>query len=333
MNHAARIFLGASVSKKSLESARESTLVDVKEPGRAYTSFAWRLILSAVIATGGIAVSSPAVVIGAMLIAPLMSPMLGTTLAVALGDARAAVRTFLITVAGAAACIAVAIAVAAIIPVGIDTGSNAEILSRTSPRLADLVIALASGLMASVAVLRDDIPDALPGVAIAAAIVPPLCVVGCSLYAGDLVSAAGSSLLFLANYFAIQVSGFLLFLAVGVGKEGRSGRVRETKKARAAWIASVFAGIVLVSVPLALTSLDAVQRNAEEVKVREVAAEWLEGSDYRVASIQVSNSRIEIRIAGSGAEPSTDKLRDMLRGEAVDDLPLRIMRLDEKVLE
>ena len=333
MNHAARIFLGASVSEESLESARESTLVNVKESERTYTSFAWRLVFSAIIATGGIAVSSPAVVIGAMLIAPLMSPMLGTTLAVALGDVRAALRTFLVTAAGAAACIAVAIAVAAIIPVDIDTGSNTEILSRTSPRLADLIIALASGLMASVAVMRDDIPDALPGVAIAAAIVPPLCVVGCSLYAGDMASAAGAAVLFLANYFAIQVSGFLLFLAVGIGKEGRSGRARETKRARTAWLASVIVGIILVSVPLALASLDMVQRNAEEVKMREVAAEWLEGSGYRIASIQVSNTWVEMKIAGSGTEPSVDRLRDMLKDEAVGDLPLRIMRLDEVVLK
>lgn len=332
MNHAARIFLGASVSEKGLDGARKSTLVNVGDPKRAYSSFWWRLVLSAVIATGGIAVSSPAVVIGAMLIAPLMSPMLGTTLAVALGDARAALRTFVITVAGAAACIVAAIAVSAIIPVDIDTGSNTEILARVSPRLADLIIALASGLMASIAVLRDDIPDALPGVAIAAAIVPPLCVVGCALYAGDLSSAAGATVLFLANYLAIQMSGFLFFLAVGVRRKRTDLSDGEMKVRRTAWLASVLVGIALISIPLAITSFDAVQRNTDKATVRNVATEWLEGSSYRIASINVDDARIELRIAGTGAEPSPEKLQNMLHDKGIVDVPLRLSRLDEVTL-
>lgn len=329
MNHAARIFLGTSVSDESLDSARESTLVNVDDPKRAYSSFWWRLVLSAVIATGGIAVSSPAVVIGAMLIAPLMSPMLGTTLAVALGDVGAALRTLLVTVAGAAACIAVAIAVAAVIPVDIDTQSNTEILSRVSPRLADLVIALASGLMASIAVLRDDIPDALPGVAIAAAIVPPLCVVGCALYAGDLASAAGAMVLFLANYLAIQMSGFLFFLAVGVRRKHTELSEGGVKGRRAAWLASVLVGIVLICIPLAITSFDAVQRNTDKATVRDVAAEWLEGSSYRIASIKVDDARIDLGIAGTGAEPSPEKLQGMLCDRGLGDLPVRLSRIEE----
>lgn len=332
MNYAARLFLGGPVSSEGLESARESTLVSVKDPARAYTSFAWRLVLSAVIATGGIAVSSSAVIIGAMLIAPLMSPMLGTTLAVALGDARAAVRTFFITLAGTAAGVLVAIAVAAIIPVGIDTGANAEILSRVSPRLADLVIALASGLMASIAVMRDDIPDALPGVAIAAAIVPPLCVVGCSLYAGDMASAAGAALLFLANYFAIQISGFLFFLIIGIGSQRRSRYAREKKRARALWLTAVVVGVVLVSVPLTLASLDIVQRNNDEIRARNVAAEWLEGSGYRIKSIDIDDGQIDMQIAGSGEEPSLEKLKSLLAAEDVPDVSLRVIRLEEKTL-
>ncbi len=332
MNHAARIFLGAPISEKGLDGARESTLVNMSDPKRAYSSFWWRLALSAIIATGGIAVSSPAVVIGAMLIAPLMSPMLGTTLAVALGDVRAALRTFLITVAGAAACIVAAIAVAAIIPVDIDTGTNTEILARVSPRLADLIIALASGLMASIAVLRDDIPDALPGVAIAAAIVPPLCVVGCALYGGDTASAAGAMVLFLANYFAIQMSGFLFFLVVGVGRKQAGRHNDEMKGRRAVWLASVLVGIALISAPLAITSFDAVQRNADKATVRDVATEWLEGSSYRIASIKVDDARIDLGIAGTGVEPSPEKLQSMLRDEGLGDLSLRLSRLDEVTL-
>lgn len=331
MSPAARIFLGHRLSQEIIDKASLSTLVSIGAPARDYTSFTWRLVLSAVIATGGIAVSSSATVIGAMLIAPLMSPMLGTTLAIALGNNRAALRTFLITVVGAAACVGVSVLVAAATPVGIDTSSNAEVLSRASPRLTDLIIALASGLMAAIAVLREDIPDALPGVAIAAAIVPPLCVVGCSLYAGDLSAASGAFLLFLANYFAIQITSVLFFLAAGVASF-RSRHAGQSRAKRIAWIAAIAVGVVLVSTPLTYASIGIIKGDALEAQAKDVASEWLEGSGYRISSIKVDNDRVSVEIAGTGAAPETSKLKSMLEDEGMENPSLRVRRLHEESL-
>ena len=72
-------------------------------------------------------------------------------------------RTLGVTAAGVAACVAVAFAVALVIPVEVNTATNSEVLARTSPRLVDLVVAFAAGLIAAVALVRDDIPDAVPG--------------------------------------------------------------------------------------------------------------------------------------------------------------------------
>ena len=83
--------------------------------------------------------------------------------------------------------------------------TNSQVLARVSPRLVDLIIALASGFVAALASVRSDIPDAVPGIAISASIVPPLCVVGAALYEGAPDAALGAFLLFITNYVAIHI--------------------------------------------------------------------------------------------------------------------------------
>jgi uncharacterized hydrophobic protein (TIGR00271 family) len=92
---------------------------------------------------------------------------------------------------------------------------TAEILSRTSPNVLDLLVALLSGAAAAYAVSRSQLAAALPGVAIAAALVPPLCVVGYGLGTGQFDIALGSSLLFVTNLAAIVVAAAAIFLLLG----------------------------------------------------------------------------------------------------------------------
>ncbi|MFR4999894.1 MAG: DUF389 domain-containing protein [Slackia sp.] len=99
MNAFARFLAGGSISQEALSCALRDSLVAVDAPLRQYSSFFLRLALAAVIAAGGIAAGSSAVVIGAMLIAPLMSPILGTALATVTGRPKSAVRTLGVTVA------------------------------------------------------------------------------------------------------------------------------------------------------------------------------------------------------------------------------------------
>ncbi|HEY7101840.1 MAG TPA: DUF389 domain-containing protein, partial [Mycobacteriales bacterium] len=139
------------------------------------------LVLAAVIAT--------ATVIGAMIVAPLMTPILGIVLAMVLNDRRNLLRSIAMVVAGACVVVALGYLIGLAIPEPVTAATDSQVASRVSPRLVDLLAALATGAVGSVALIRSDISDTLPGVAIAISLVPPLSVVGLTLRA-DLTAAA-----------------------------------------------------------------------------------------------------------------------------------------------
>ncbi len=322
-----RVLAGGRVDTVTLEEARRDSLVVVNDPWRQYSSFFWRLALAAVVATGGIAAASTAVVIGAMLIAPLMSPMLGCALAIVSGRPRAAVRTLLVTVAGVALCIGIAAAVGAVAPVSVNTATNQEVLARVTPRLIDLMVALASGMMAALALVRDDIPDAVPGIAISASLVPPLCVVGVALQAGDIEAARGSMLLFVANFFAIQLMCCAVFAALGLGRRVRSERAG---RMRAAWYALTAVGALMVAVPLAVTSWNVIEASAQERAVAEITVAWLEDSEYRLRVFDMEDGVLSIEIAGVGRAPSPARLAEELDEAQVGVEELRVIPVAER---
>jgi uncharacterized hydrophobic protein (TIGR00271 family) len=175
------------------------------------------IVFSAGIAALGLVLNSPAVIIGAMLISPLMGPIMAAGLALAAGDLYLALKAL----ANIAASISLAIIFSALIvwllPFHSITG---EILARTNPTLLDLGVALFSGLAGSVAVCRYGGVEGvttLPGVAIAVALMPPLCTVGFGLGSGaNTRIMGGAGLLFLTNLVAIVASAFAVFLAVGM---------------------------------------------------------------------------------------------------------------------
>ena len=170
------------------------------------------IFLSSVIATLGLLQNSGAVIIGAMLVAPLMSPILAMGMGMAVGESVTVRLGFESTLKGMVTAVVVGAVIVLISPLDAPT---AEILARTSPNVLDLMVALASGAAAGYAVSRKEVAAALPGVAIAAALVPPLCVVGYGIGVSQLDIAAGALLLFLTNLTAIVFAAALTFLALG----------------------------------------------------------------------------------------------------------------------
>lgn len=327
MNRISATLLGGKFDAGAFEDAKRSTFVAVDDPRRQYSSFYLRLVAAAVIATAGIAENSTAAVIGAMLVAPLMSPMLGTTLAATIGRPRDAVRTLLQTALGTAVAIASAIVVTAIIPVAVDMSTNPQVLSRTSPRLVDLVIALASGFIAALASMRRDIPDAVPGIAISASIVPPLCVVGAAIYERSFDAAAGAFLLFFTNFVAIQVMGAIVFLLMGLGAK-RYASIEGHR--RLAWYGALAVGTAVVFALLANTSAGIVRQNAQTRTAQEVVSAWADGTGYRVASFSLSSGDLQVEIAGEGAEPSIERLDFNLEKAGVDVESLSVSVVEER---
>lgn len=192
------------------------------------------LAFSAGIATLGLVLNSPAVVIGAMLISPLMGPIIAAGLALAAADLYLGIKSFLNLLASIGAAIAISALVVWLLPLHNPT---AEILSRTRPNLLDLGVALLSGLAGSLLAFRRTNgagTSALPGVAIAVALMPPLCASGFGIGIGfqwPIVSGAG--LLFLTNLAAIISAAFVVFLSVRMDARDVRARIDDLVLERA----------------------------------------------------------------------------------------------------
>lgn len=173
-----------------------------------------QLILAMGIATLGLALGSTAVVIGAMLIAPLMGPIVELGMGLTLGSPVMTIRAFGRASASIVAVIAGAAFLTLLLPF---QEINPEIASRTSPTALDLFIAIFVALAAALTTVRSssDTTSAAAGTAIGIALVPPLCVIGFGIGIRDADVAGGATLLFVTNLTAILLVAVLSFLVVG----------------------------------------------------------------------------------------------------------------------
>jgi uncharacterized hydrophobic protein (TIGR00271 family) len=181
--------------------------------------FFFMLAASGVIATFGLLSNSAAVIIGAMIVAPLMNPIVSLAFGGVDGNRVLIFRSLLTIVIGTIVIVTMAFLVSELIGWKL---AGSELIARMSPSLLDLGIAVAAGAAAAFAYTRPGVSSALAGIAIAVALVPPLCTVGIALslghkagtdigFAMGTVSARGPFLLYLTNIFGIVLSASLIF--------------------------------------------------------------------------------------------------------------------------
>ena len=169
-------------------------------------------VLAAVIASHGLLLNSTAVVIGAMIIALLLGPIVGIALALVDADIRLLRQALMAEVGGIAIVFGVSFLIGRLYP---DVPIRGAILSRTAPNIMDLVIALAGGAAGAYASISPRVSVSVVGVAIATALVPPLCVCGITLARGETALAGGSFILFLTNLVAIQLASSAVLALAG----------------------------------------------------------------------------------------------------------------------
>ncbi|MBF2002526.1 MAG: DUF389 domain-containing protein [Synechococcales cyanobacterium M58_A2018_015] len=223
-------------------------------------SFYVLLSLSGAIATFGLLANSAATIIGAMIVAPLMGPILGIAFSVVMGNRRLLKRSLLSVVTGVLLVILIGLAICRL------TGLNTltpEIQGRTAPTLLDLGVALAAGTAGAYAKSRRDISDALPGVAIAVALVPPLSVVGIGIAYRLPTVTGGSLLLFLTNLVGIIFSGSAVFLLQRYGSIARAKR----------GLIVAFTSLAVLAIPLGLSFQDLVVEQRIRDELRRIVAE------------------------------------------------------------
>src|SRR3990172_5209327 len=201
-------------------------LRDASEPDFDYFVL---VLLSCAIATFGLLIDSAATIIGAMLVAPLMSPILGLGLASIRGDTVLLRNAATALIRGALLAIILSFLITWInskLPFTSMQTLPVEVLARTRPSPIDLGVALAGGLAATFALVQPNLSAALPGVAIATALMPPLCTIGIGLALGDWSVARGASLLFITNAVTIAASAIAFFFALGFAPQRKEGEGR-----------------------------------------------------------------------------------------------------------
>ncbi len=210
------------------------------------------VVMSCGIAILGLLQNSAAVIIGAMLISPLMAPIVALGFSLCRLDYRQMQRSLATIAAGILLALAIAVLIVLASPLRDPTE---EILARTQPNLFDLLVAVFSGLAGGYAVIRGR-GETIVGVAIAAALMPPLAVTGYGLATGQASVAMGFGFLFMTNLLAIAVSVSLVARWYGFGPQATP--TRHTWQA-----AIVFATFAALSVPLGLSRFRRVEIRPE----------------------------------------------------------------------
>ncbi|MGR2752847.1 DUF389 domain-containing protein [Agromyces arachidis] len=307
----------------TIEHMRDSVFFEGPTTRRKVQRFWILLTLSSVIAAAGVVGDSTATVIGAMIVAPMMLPIQGTMLATVLGDRRALTRSVLMMIGGAAAAIAIGWLVGLLAAAPITEETNSQVAARATPGLIDLLAALATGAVGSIALVRKDISDTLPGVAIAISLVPPLVVVGIAAESGDWGSSIGSLLLFTANVAAILGTGVVIMAVYRVAKWGRVDAASlppGTKTVNRRRSNLAIAGmLVLVALPLGLSTFVSTTLNTRQAEITQTARAWGLERDLDVISVEyVSALSYLVRITGGDAAPDISELGDRLESAGID---------------
>ena len=203
----------ADVPSRETTAAQRAAIRDSVTAGAALTGpYLAMNIAAAFIAGFGLMENSPAVIIGAMLIAMLFGPIVGIAMALAEADLRLLGRALVAEFVGALCVLAVGLLI------GFSTRHlviGSEILNRTAPNLLDLLIALVGGVAGGFTFLSPSLSSVIVGIAIATALVPPLTTCGILLARGLPETAMGAFLLFLANFSAIAFGAMIVFLLAG----------------------------------------------------------------------------------------------------------------------
>lgn len=305
---------GDPVDEAEVNRMRDLVLYEGDELKNKLVKFFCLLILAAGIATYGLLGDSVAVIIGAMIIAPLMLPIMGLAYSISTGDSAAIKSSLLVSLGGIAAAIAVAFFLTLPISNILQVENINQIMIRTSPRLLDLLAALVTGLAGAFAMSRSDVSDTLPGVAIAISLVPPLANVGILLATSNYSLALGSLLLFTTNYLAILITGAILFGIMGFSK---ITILKQSLGAKRTGLAIALIMTVLIVVPLGYNGYTIYIDNSITQTVNDASITWLNGSGYELASVDAESqdNTVIVRIIGNGELPSLQKLQEMVKGK------------------
>lgn len=299
---------------------------------RAYLSrFAVLMALSTLIATFGLARDSAAVVIGAMLVAPLITPLLGLAGALTTGRADRQLESAMIVLVASAGAIGLAWAATNVFgQPDLVIEQSQELLARTQPGTLDLGISLAAGAAGAYVTVNRQAVAALPGAAIAVALIPPLATVGIALKLGRGDLASGALLLYLTNLAWIVLAASATFIATGVFVHHDGGRF--TPRTRWGLLASGLS-VLMLGVLLEIGGRDAIDIALDEHAVQTATAGWIGHRALSVQDATVHGDRVGVDLAGPRAPASTAGLLERIDRRLHRSVTLTVRFTQQQVLD
>lgn len=249
------------------------------------------LTISALIASLGLYRNSTAVVIGAMLLSPLMTPILAFAASLVMGwpvrSGRLAIRLFCATL--------FVFALAYLLPLVFRMPTTVvvppELLARTNPKMAELLIALCAGIAAALMLLRRETLSILPGVAISVALIPPLCVSGLLVYFKEYALAWEAFVLYATNLVAIILTAGTVLLL-----KGFKPRVKDFKLNLriAAGMTMITFFVALVAVPLTIRTINDIRDLHDREVAISVIQDWIGENSVEVIDVEVEDNLLQV---------------------------------------
>ena len=248
----------------------------------------WVLIFAILIASLGLNINSTAVIIGAMLISPLMGPIIGMGLAVGISDFDMLKRSFKHYALSAGVSVVTATIYFLLSPIN---EAQSELLARTSPNIYDVLIAFFGGMAGVVAICAKENGNVIPGVAIATALMPPLCTAGFGLAQGEWMFFFGALYLFFINTVFISLATFL-----GV-RFFRFQRQTYIDKKRGKLVNRYIMAIVIATIiPAVFTTVRIVRESMFQNRANSFISNELDFSGTQVIQRDISWSRNAIKV-------------------------------------
>lgn len=285
----------------------------------------WILMCAAMLASIGLDVNSTAVIIGAMLISPLMTPILGIGLGFGISDRDMIVSSlknfsFAVLISLLAATLYFIFS-----PLG---QATPELLARTKPTFLDVGIAIFGGVAGIVATSRHDKSVAIPGVAIATALMPPLCTAGFGLASGDLQFFFGAFYLFMINAFFISLATYLVvrYLKFPMIKFVDDARRKKMQH-------SIIIMAILMILPSSYILYDVVVEAKTQRNVQRFVEKYINNNQYEAIRWEIEDDDkykvVKIFVVGEAFELDyIKKLEKDFKKYYVDDYKLKIIQMN-----
>ena len=280
---------------QSQDRENESDIVESIRSGIEFKgSTIWILIFAIFIASLGLNVNSTAVIIGAMLISPLMGPTMGIGLSIGLNDfelMKRSLKSYAVTT-----LFSVVTATLYFLFTPLDEVQS-ELLARTSPSIYDVFIALMGGLAGIVALATKEKGNVIPGVAIATALMPPLCTAGFGL-------ATGNLLYFLGAFYLYFINSVFISLATYIGvRLMRFERKQFVDKERERIVKRYIVWITIATMcPAVYLTYNIVRETFYQTSANRFITQELQFPDSQILSRDISYEKREIRVVLVGKE-------------------------------